>query len=61
MKRYLITSDYDLYTIDEITKDDLVRLKQGKLQLIVDTKEGKYFDVDNNNWKDITVKESQPK
>ena len=53
MKKYLkITGDV-LWQQNEITKEDLGRLKDGSYDAIVDTYEGKYFDVEENEWKEI--------
>lgn len=53
--RYLIVKHYikGTYFTNNITREDLVGLKNGDCELIVDTENNTYFEVDTNSWKEI--------
>lgn len=55
MKRYLLIGGWEdeITSQEEITKDDLIALKNRRSDYIIDTKEGKYFDAKANEWKEI--------
>lgn len=42
-----------IWATDTITREDLIRLKDRAYDAILDLHEWKYFDVDDNSWKDI--------
>lgn len=42
-----------IWGTNELTRDDLIRLKQRSYDCIIDVQEGKYFDVETNSWKEI--------
>jgi len=50
--RYIIWQGF-WWGTDELTRDHLVRLKNGVYEGILDLQEWKYFDADENNWMDM--------
>lgn len=55
MKRFLKITSYGVFNTDFIDRDDLARVKNKDYDYLIDTQEGKYFDAENNSWKDIEV------
>ena len=54
MDRYLLIGGWKGYEQKkQVTKEDLVSLKNGTLDYIIDTTEGLYFDVEQNKWEHI--------
>ena len=59
MKRYIIIGywkDYEngeISSKDEITREDLSNVKTKDYSRLIDTREGKWFDAENNEWKEI--------
>lgn len=56
MKRYLIINHYfkGTYQTDLIEKQDLIDLKKGDMDLIIDTwRKGSFYDNIANMWKEI--------
>lgn len=55
MRRYLIIKHYlkGTYTANVITREDLIKLKNGDIELIIDTEKCTFFDYESNSWKDI--------
>jgi len=54
MKKYLkITGSDVFWATDEISKDDLVQVVQGSVDVIVNTEEGTFFNVSENKWEPI--------
>ena len=51
--RYLIITGDFIWGKQEITKDDLARVKTRTCDVLFDTLEEKYFDAENNDWKEI--------
>ena len=52
-KRYLKIMSEVVWATDNLTKDDLARLKDGSYDLILDLEEWKRFDPDTNSWVEI--------
>ena len=59
MKRYIIIGFWqdheegEISSKDEITSEDLARVKNRDYERLIDTQEGKWFDAENNEWKII--------
>lgn len=53
MKRFLRITSLGVFGKEGITKQDLVDVLYHSIDSLVDTHENKYFDADNNQWKEI--------
>lgn len=54
MKKYLIISHWEgISAKEEVTKVDLVGVKDGSIDYLIDTQENKYFDAKDNIWREI--------
>jgi len=53
MKRYLKVTGYMVFQSDEISKRDLIDVKSGSIDWVIDTSNGKYFDAKENKWLEI--------
>lgn len=54
MKKYLkITGNDILWAKDTLEKDDLVQVATGRVDLIVDTENGTFFNAGENKWEEI--------
>lgn len=54
MKRYLVVGGYKSFEQkDELVKKDLIDLKDGIVDHILDVQDGKYFDHKDNVWKHL--------
>lgn len=57
--RYLkITTGDMIWGTNNLTRDDLIRCKNGGYEAILDLQNGTYYDADANEWKEITGDES---
>ncbi len=57
MKKRYIKSQYDeIFIVDQIEKSDLVNIKHGTAEFLIDTVNGTYFDADENAWVEIKEK-----
>jgi len=53
MKRYLKVLGFAIFQSDEISKRDLVDVKQKSIDWVIDTQNGTYFDAEENKWIEI--------
>ena len=51
--RYLKTIGEVIWGTNNLTREDLVRLKDGQYECIIDIQEMKSFNADFNRWEDI--------
>lgn len=51
--RYLKITGNTIWGTNNLTKDDLVRLKNHGYDAIIDLEELKYFEAEENQWKNI--------
>lgn len=51
--KYLKINGKVLWASNEITKDDLVRVKNGAYDTIVNLEEMTHYDADDNTWREI--------
>ena len=54
--RYIYEQWGEIYCKAEITKDDLIRVKNRDYDFLIDIQERSYFDGENNEWKVIEEK-----
>lgn len=53
---YLFISKYFINRSDVCTKEDLIELKEGRHDYIIDTVNMKYFSIETNEWLPIRSK-----
>lgn len=51
--RYLKTIGSVIWGTNNLTREDLVRLKDGQYENIIDLEQSKTFNADFNKWEDI--------
>jgi hypothetical protein len=51
--RYIFEKWGEIYGTNQLTREHLIAVKDRQSDYLIDTLEGKYFDAENNEWKDI--------
>lgn len=53
MKRYIYEKFDEIKMTDVLDKQHLIDVKDRMSEFLIDTQEGKYFDAEENEWKEI--------
>jgi hypothetical protein len=51
--RYIFEKWGEIYGTNQLTREHLIAVKDRQSEYLIDTLEGKWFDAENNEWKDI--------
>ena len=54
MKRFIKSMYDEVYSKDSVDRRDLIDIREGLAEFLIDVEEGKYFNAKENTWKEIS-------